>query len=168
MVVEANLEHDFLERVWKLVLICEKIRKTMNGPAKITIDNSRGEYVSLESQAVVRAVMAKAGVKDWQAVQHIVISDNLMLGERGTCSVMAGMRRSQTFIDREGLWFQGNDETREHVSVKVDRKAAGTHGMSTKDRFLTVTVCIELALVPCDWGCSNAARARLLRAYKAQ
>jgi hypothetical protein len=24
--------------------------------------------------------------------------------------------------DREGMWFQGNDGTREYVSVKVDRQ----------------------------------------------
>jgi hypothetical protein len=66
--------------------------------------------------------MAKAGVKDWQAVQYVVIPDGLMLGHLGQCLVMAGMRRSQTHIDQDGLWFQGNDETREYVSVRVDRQ----------------------------------------------
>jgi hypothetical protein len=32
------------------------------------------------------------------------------------------MRGSQMFIDQDGLWFQGNDGTREYVSVKVDRQ----------------------------------------------
>ena len=91
----------------------------MNGPARITIDTSR-EYEVLESQRVIRWVMAKAGVKEWQAVQYLMIPDSLMLGNLGTCVVLAGMRRSQMLIDREGLWFQGNDETREYVSVKVD------------------------------------------------
>jgi hypothetical protein len=121
MVVEAQLDHDFLVRVHKLVLICDKIRRTMNGPARVTIDTSR-EYVLLESQTVIHWVMAKAGVKDWQAVQYLMIPDSVMLGNLGTCVVLAGMRRSQMLIDREGLWFQGNDETREYVSVKVDRQ----------------------------------------------
>jgi hypothetical protein len=49
MVVEGNLHYQLLERVSKLVLICEKVRRTMNGPAKVTIESSRDEYVSLES-----------------------------------------------------------------------------------------------------------------------
>ena len=121
MVVEAQFHHDFLVRAHKLVLICGKIRRTMHGPARITIDTSR-EYVMLESQTVIRWVMAKAGVKDWQEVQYVVIPDDLMLGELGRCLVLAGMRRSQTLIDQDGLWFQGNDGTREYVSVKVDRQ----------------------------------------------
>jgi hypothetical protein len=56
-----NVDHQFLERAQKLVLICQKIRRTMNGPAKVIIDNSRGNYVLLESEGVVRGVMAKAG-----------------------------------------------------------------------------------------------------------
>jgi hypothetical protein len=122
MVVEANLDHDFLVRAHKLVLICGKIRRTMYGAARITIDTSRGEYILLENQTVIRWVMAKAGVKDWHAVQYLVIPDNLMLGDMGACLVMAGMRRNQTLIDQDGLWFQGNDGTMEYVSVKVDRQ----------------------------------------------
>jgi hypothetical protein len=121
MVVEANLDHDFLERVRKLMLICEKIRRTMNGPAKVTIDNSRGNYVLLESQAVVRGVMAKAGVDDWQAVQYVVIPEGLLLGKWGSCLVMAGMQ-SRTLIDQNGLWFEGTDGTSEYATVKVDRQ----------------------------------------------
>jgi hypothetical protein len=83
MIVEANLDHEFLERVSKLVLICDKIRRTMNGPATVTIDNSRGEYVLLESEAVVQGVMAKAGVENWQAVQYVVIPEGLLLGRWG-------------------------------------------------------------------------------------
>jgi hypothetical protein len=94
----------------------------MNGPARITIDTSR-EYVVLESQRVIRWVMAEAGVKERQGVQYVVIPDNLMLGDMGACLVLAGMGKSQMLIDPEGLWFRGNDGTREYVSVKVDRQA---------------------------------------------
>jgi hypothetical protein len=100
----------------------KNIRRTMNGPARITIDTSR-EYEVLESQRVIRWVMAKARVKEWQGVQYVVIPDNLMLGDMGACLVLAGMRKSQMLIDPEGLWFRGNDGTREYVSVKVDRQA---------------------------------------------
>ena len=55
----------------------------MNGPAKVTIDNSRGNYVLLESQAVVGGLMAKAGVNDWQAVQHFEMPKGLLLGSWG-------------------------------------------------------------------------------------
>ena len=122
MVVEAQLDHDFLERAHKLALICGKIRRTMYGAARIIIDTSRGEYVLLESQTVIRWVMAKAGVKDWQAIQYVPIPDALMLGNLGACLVLAGMRRNQMLIDQDGLWFQGNDGTREYVSVRVDRQ----------------------------------------------
>jgi hypothetical protein len=121
MVEEAQVDHDFLERAHKLVLICEKIRRTMHGAARITIDNSR-EYILLESETVIGWVMAKAGAKDWQAVQYLVIPDDLMLGDIGACLVLAGMRRSQTFIDQDGLWFQGNDGTREYAPLRVDRQ----------------------------------------------
>jgi hypothetical protein len=121
MVVEANLDQDFLERVRKLMLICEKVRRTMNGPAKVTIDNSGGTYVLLESQGVVRGVMAKAGVKDWQAVRYVVVPEGLLLGKWGTCLALAGMR-SRTLIDQAGLWFEGADGRTEYVSVKVDRE----------------------------------------------
>jgi hypothetical protein len=108
----------------------------MYGAARITIDTGRGEYVLLESQTVIRWLMAQAGVKDWQAVQYLVIPDNLMLGDLGTCVVLAGIRRSQMLIDEGGLWFQGNDGTREYVSVRVDRQGLEKLLASAEDRSL--------------------------------
>ena len=70
--------------------------------------------------------MDKAGVKDWHAVQYVVIPEGLLLGNWGQCLVMAGIR-SQTLIDHDGLWFQGTDGTNEYVSVKVDRQ--GLNGL---------------------------------------
>jgi hypothetical protein len=40
MAVEVNLERDFLERLWKLMLICEKIRVTMHGRAHVIIEDA--------------------------------------------------------------------------------------------------------------------------------
>jgi hypothetical protein len=44
MVVGVNLERDFLERAWKLILICEKIRHTMHGPARVIIQNAQCDF----------------------------------------------------------------------------------------------------------------------------
>jgi hypothetical protein len=121
MVVEANVDHEFLERTHKLVRICEKIRKTMNGPARVIIENSRGEYVSLESPAVVQWVLNRAGVKEWSAIQYLIAPEDLLLGRIGRCLVQAGMR-SRTLISAEGLWFEGSDEKDQYVSVVVDRE----------------------------------------------
>jgi hypothetical protein len=68
--------------------------------------------------------MTKAKVQDWQAVQYFVVPDDLLLGKRGRCLTMAGMR-SWTVIDEGGLWFGGTDGTSEYASVKVDR-----HGLN--------------------------------------
>jgi hypothetical protein len=122
MVVEASLDRDFLERALKLVLICAKIRRTMNGAAKVTIERGRGPYVLLESQPVIQWVITKAGVKDWQAVRYLVVPDDLLLGRIGRCLVLTGMRSSTTVVDEEGLWFQGRDDTRRYSSIKVDRQ----------------------------------------------
>ena len=40
MAVEVNLERDFLEHLWKLMLICEKIRVTMHGRAHVIIEDA--------------------------------------------------------------------------------------------------------------------------------
>ena len=120
MIVEARLDRDYLERTLKLVLICHKIRKTMHGAAKITIGSGCGSFVLLDSQ-VVKWIMVRAGVKEWQAVQHVAISDDLMLGRIGRCIVLAGMRTSTVVIDEGGLWFQGADERYQYSTVKVNR-----------------------------------------------
>jgi hypothetical protein len=79
MIVKATLDRKFLEHTIKLVLICEKIKRTTNGAAKVTIENVRGEYALLESQGLVQWVMTKAGVMDWQAIQYLVLPDDLLL-----------------------------------------------------------------------------------------
>ena len=86
-------------------------------------------------------------MKDWQEVQYLVIPDGLMLGDVGACLVLAGMRRSQTLIDEDGLWFQENDGTREYVSLKVDSqgldKLLATDDASAEDRFLEIPCWLE-------------------------
>src|SRR5262245_61155536 len=91
MIVEASLDRDYLGRDRKLVLICHKIRQTMHGAAKVIIGSGSGPYVLLDSNQVVQWVMAKAGVKEWQAVQHVRVPDDLLLGKIGPCLVLTGM-----------------------------------------------------------------------------
>jgi hypothetical protein len=122
MVVEASLDRDYLERALKLVLICHKIRQTMHGAAKVIIGSGCGPYVLLDSKQVVQWVIAKAGVKEWQAVQYVVVPDDLLLGKIGRCLVLAGLRSSTVVIDEVGLWFRGKDDTRQYCSIKVDRQ----------------------------------------------
>ena len=64
MSVEVDLEREFLERVWKLMLIGEKIGRTIYGRAQVTIQNGAGTS-SIQSEAVVRRLLAMARVKAW-------------------------------------------------------------------------------------------------------
>lgn len=116
MFVEARLDRDYLERALKLVLICHKIRKTMHGAAKITIGSGCLDH------PVGMWIVAKAGIKEWQAVQHIAIPDDLMLGRIEPCIDLAGMRSAGIVIDEDGLWFQGGDERYQYSTVKVNRQ----------------------------------------------
>jgi hypothetical protein len=121
MVVEVYLERDFLERVWKLMLICEKIRRTMYGPAQVTIQNGRGNYVSIQSEAVVRRLVAMARVKEWNEVHWLWVRDDFLLGNIGRCLGLAGLR-SQTVIDQDEVWFEGTDmSSNQFVSARLTR-----------------------------------------------
>ena len=107
MIVEARLDPDYLERALKLVLICQKIRRTMHSAATVTIGRGCGPFVLTDSQQVVKWIMAKAGVKEWPAVQYVAIPDNLTLGSMGRCIVLAGMRSSTVVIDEQVCGFRG-------------------------------------------------------------
>jgi hypothetical protein len=121
MVVEVGLEREFLERVWKLMLICEKIRRTMYGPALVTIQNGRGNYVSIQSETVVRRLVAMARVKDWREVHWLWVHDDFLLGNIGRCLGLAGPR-SQTVIDKDELWFEAADmSSNQFVSARLTR-----------------------------------------------
>ncbi len=122
MAVEVNLERDFLERVWKLMLICEKIKRTMHGRARVIIENAHCDYVSILSEAPIQRLLAMARVKEWCQLQCVWIPNDLLLGNLGQCRVMAGMRGSQTILDQDGLWFEGSDGSRnQFVSVRLGR-----------------------------------------------
>src|SRR5687767_5314238 len=73
MAVEVNLERDFLERVWKLMLICEKIKRTMHGRARVIIENAHCDYVCILSEAPIQRLLAMARVKEWCQLQGVWI-----------------------------------------------------------------------------------------------
>ena len=120
-VVEADLSPGFLERVWKLMLICQKIRRTMHGRAKVVIEDSHCQYVSIMSEAPIHRLLSMARVGEWHQLQCLWIPENLLLGRLGQCRVVAGMRRSQTIVDEDGFWLRGYDGSHEFVSVKMGR-----------------------------------------------
>lgn len=129
MVVEVDLERDFLERVWKLMLICEKIGRTMYGRAQVTIQNGRGNYVSIQSEAVVRRLVAMARMKEWSEVHCLSVRDDFLLGNIGRCLGLAGLR-SQTVIDQDELWFEGSDMSgNQFVSARLTRDWEGTQSV---------------------------------------
>jgi hypothetical protein len=118
MVVEVKLEHDFLERLWKLMLICEKIRVTMQGRAKVIIENACCHFVSIHSEAPIQRLLAKAKVKEWNQLHSLWVPSDFLLGNLGVCRAVAGMRGSQTIVNQDGLWFEGSDGTHYFSSVR--------------------------------------------------
>ena len=47
---------------------------------------------------------------------------NLLLGRRGECRGMAGMRKSHTIVEEDGSWIRGHDGAYECVSVALGRE----------------------------------------------
>ena len=103
MVVQVDLTADYLERTRKLMLICEKIRQTMRGRARVIIEDAPCRFVSIVSEAPIQRLLAIGRVKEWCQLQSIWIPEGFLLGELGHCRVMAGMRR-------KGFGFEGMTE----------------------------------------------------------
>jgi hypothetical protein len=120
--VEVDLERDFLERAWKLILICEKIRRTMHGRAKVIIENARCDFISIHAEATMQRLVAMARVTCWDEVRWVWMPAGFHLGKGGLCRVMAGMRGSQTIVDQDGLWFEGSDGTHQFRSVRLSKE----------------------------------------------
>jgi hypothetical protein len=121
MVVEAELTAGFLERVWKLMLICAKIRRTMHGRARVVIEDAHCQYVPILSQAPIERLLSIARVREWRQLECLWIPENLLLGRLGQCRVMTGMRKSQTIVEEDGFWLRGHDGASEFVSVALGR-----------------------------------------------
>ena len=110
-----------LVRVLKLILICEKIRRTMHGRGKVIVEDAPCQFISIMSEAPVQRLLWMARVKEWHQLQCLWIPDNLLLGRLGQCRVMAGMRRNQTIVEEDGFWIRGHDGAHEFVSVALGR-----------------------------------------------
>jgi hypothetical protein len=121
MVVEVGLTAEHLERVWKLMLICEKIRRTVHGRGKVIIEDASCQYISILSEAPIQRLLSMASVTEWHQLQCLWIPDNLLLGRLGQCRVMAGMRKSQTIVEEDSFWLRGHDGAHEFVSVALGR-----------------------------------------------
>jgi hypothetical protein len=126
MVVEVEgLHRDFLERLWKLMLICEKIKRTIRGRARVIIENAPCHFATIDSEAPIRHLLAMARVKEWNRFQCVWIPNDLLLGSLGQCRVMAGMRGGRTIVEEDGLWFDGTDGSPVFVSVRLGREWMG-------------------------------------------
>jgi hypothetical protein len=66
MVVEVELGREYLSRCWKLMLICGKIKQTMQGVGRVTIQNHHGNYVWIFNPASIHRLVSLAGAKDWE------------------------------------------------------------------------------------------------------
>ena len=111
MAVEVQgVEPDFLERVWKLMLICEKIKRTMHSRGRVIIENARCQYVTVYSDGPIRYLLAMTKVTEWSQFQCVWVPSGLLLGNLEQCRVMAGMR-SQAIVEQDGFWFEGSDRT---------------------------------------------------------
>jgi hypothetical protein len=121
MVVEVDPAPGFLERVWKLMLICEKIRRTMHGRGRVIIEDAPCHFVSVMSEAPIQRLLSMARATKWDQLQCLWVPDNFLLGRLGECRVMAGMCRSQTMVDEDGFWLKGHDGAHEFVSVTLGR-----------------------------------------------
>jgi len=83
--------------------------------------NGRGNYVAIQSEAVVRRLVAMARVKEWSEVHWLWARDDFLLGNIGQCLGLAGLR-SQTVIDQNELWFEGADmSNNQFVSARLTR-----------------------------------------------
>jgi hypothetical protein len=121
MVVEVGLTAEHLERVWKLMLICEKIKRTMHGRGKVIIEDASCHFISILSEAPIQRLLRMARVKEWCQLQSLWIPNDLPLGKLGHCRVMAGMRKSQTIVEEDSFWLRGHDGAHEFVSVALGR-----------------------------------------------
>jgi hypothetical protein len=64
MVVAVELGREYLGRCLKLMLICGKIKQTMQGSGRVTIQNHHGSYIWIFSPTSIHRLVSLARVKD--------------------------------------------------------------------------------------------------------
>jgi hypothetical protein len=57
--------------------------------------------------------------KNWEDFKCLWVPESFRLEG---CRVLAGMRNNYTMIEDDGLWFEGNDESRLFVFVRLERE----------------------------------------------
>lgn len=122
MVVEVELGREYLSRCWKLMLICGRIKQTMQGAGRVTIQNHRGNYVWIFNPASTHRLVSLAGAKGWEDFKCLWVPEDFRIEG---CRVLAGMRSTCTLIEDDGLWFEGTDGSHLFVSVRLERKWIG-------------------------------------------
>jgi hypothetical protein len=119
MVVEVELGREYLSRCWKLMLICGKIKQTMQGVGRVTIQNHHGNYVWIFNLASIHRLVSLARARDWEDFKCLWVPEDFRIEG---CRVLAGMRTTCTLIEDDGLWFEGTDGSHLFVSVRLGRE----------------------------------------------
>ena len=114
MVVAVELGREYLGRCLKLMLICGKIKHTMQGTGRVTIQNHHGSYIWIFSPTSIHRLVSLA--------QSLWVPEDFRIEG---CRVLAGMRSSCTLIEDDGLWFEGTDGSHLFVSVPLGRDWVG-------------------------------------------
>lgn len=119
MVVAVELGREYLGRCLKLMLICGKIKQTMQGVGRVTIQNHHGSYIWIFSPTSIHRLVSLSRAKDWEDFKSLWVPEDFRIEG---CRVLAGMRGSCTLIEDDGLWFEGNDGSHLFVSVRLGRE----------------------------------------------
>ena len=118
MVLAVELGREYLGRCLKLMLICGKIKQTMQGTGRVIVQNYYGSYIWIFSPTSIYRLVSLARVKDWEDFKSLWVPEDFRI-EGGR--VLAGMRSSCILIEDDGLWFEGTDGSHLFVSVRLGR-----------------------------------------------
>src|SRR5262249_9876621 len=78
-----------------------------------------GSYVWISSPMSIHRLVSMACVEDWERFTSLWVPEDFRIEG---CRVLAGMRSTCTLIEDDGLWFEGNDESRLFVSLQLGRE----------------------------------------------
>ena len=121
MVAEIKMDQAFLERIWKLMLICQKIRQTMGGKARVSIELSCF-FVLLYGPRPIQFLLTRARLKEWRQFQSAWIPGDIPLGELGQCRVEAGLQGSELVVEQDAFWIEGHGATHNLKSLNLSRQ----------------------------------------------
>src|SRR5215510_317706 len=76
MVVQVELGREYLRRCLKLMLICGKIKQTMQGVGRVTIQNHHGSYIWIFSPMSIHRLVSLARAKDWEDFKSLWVPED--------------------------------------------------------------------------------------------